>query len=103
VFALDTDYTGANGEDSQNFRAIAERSVLPDYAKDGGIASIAPSLTSQWLAGETAQQNLDRSLAPNEIARLRSYGVNGVVVTSSTPTSIACSYTNAVVKVCPLQ
>jgi hypothetical protein len=102
VFALDANYISASGEDSQNFRSVAERSAMPDYSKDGGIASIAPALTAQWLAGEAAQQNLDRSLGPSEIARLRSYGVNWVVVTRQTRAAVACSYSNAVVKVCPL-
>lgn len=102
VFALDAHYISVAGEDSQNFRSVAERSALPDYSKDGGIASIAPPLSAQWLAGEAAQQNLDQRLGPSEIARLRSYGVNWVVVTRQTPASIACSYANAAVKVCPL-
>ncbi len=42
VSALDADYITAAGEDAQNFSAIAERSALPDYAKDGGIATMAP-------------------------------------------------------------
>lgn len=102
LFALDANYIGADGEDSQNFRAIAERSALPDYAKDGGIASIAPALTPQWLAGETAQSGLDQRLGPDEINRLHAYGVTWVVLASQTPTSIACRYANSAVKVCPL-
>lgn len=102
MFALDANYISVPGEDSHNFRAIAERSALPDYSKDGGIASIAPALTSQWLAGETAQMNLDRQLGPGEIARLRARGVDWVVIARSTPTSLKCSYSNAAVRVCPL-
>ena len=36
MFALDAEYITKPGEDAQGFRAIAERSVLPDYSKDGG-------------------------------------------------------------------
>jgi hypothetical protein len=102
VFAMDANYIAASGEDSQNFRATAERSAMPDYAKDGGIAAIAPALTPQWLEGETAQKRLDQGVGPNEVARLRAYGVGWVVVTRSTPTSFACAHANAMVKVCRL-
>ena len=56
LFALDADYINAPGEDAQCFRAIAERSALPDYSKDGGEASIAPELTPAWKQGQAAQQ-----------------------------------------------
>ena len=48
LFALDADYINAAGEDAQCFRAIAERSALPDYSKDGGEAAIAPELAGAW-------------------------------------------------------
>jgi hypothetical protein len=102
VFALDADYISAPGEDSQNFRATAERSALPDYAKDGGIASIAPNLTAEWLEGEATQKHLDRAVGPAEIARLRSCAVDWVVLTRSTPTSLSCAFEDATVKVCAL-
>lgn len=100
VFALDANYVDAPGEDSQNFRAIAERSALPDYAKDGGIASIAPDLSPEWLEGERAQDGLDHGVDPHRLAQLRRYGVTWFVVTAATPTSAACPYANGAVKVC---
>jgi hypothetical protein len=103
LFAMDANYITAPEEDSQNFRAVAERSAMPDYAKDGGIASIAPRLTGQWMAGEKAQRDLDRGVGPVEIARLRSYGVNWVVLAGNTPTALSCPYSNGAVKVCALQ
>lgn len=101
-FALDADYIAAPHEDSQNFRAAAERSALPDYAKDGGIASIAPDLTSAWEEGERLQTNLDRGVGPAQIARLRSAGIEWVVLTASTPITVPCAYANAAMKVCQL-
>lgn len=101
-FALDANYINAAQEDSQNFRAIAERSALPDYAKDGGIASIAPDLTGAWEDGESLQRNLDLGLGPAEIARLRSAGIEWVVLTARTPTTVPCAYSNAAMKVCKL-
>lgn len=102
VFALDANYISADGEDSQCFRAISERSAMPDYSKDGGIASIAPVLTLQWLAGQTAQRDLDSGLGPDQIARLRGQGATWVVLTTRTPVSIPCNYVNSAVKVCKL-
>jgi hypothetical protein len=101
-FALDANYISAAEEDSQNFRAIAERSALPDNAKDGGIASIAPDLTDAWEEGERLQTNLDRGVGPSQIARLRRAGVEWVVLTANTPITIPCAYANAAMKVCQL-
>jgi hypothetical protein len=103
VFALDAHYISDPDENSQNFRAIAERSVMPDYAKDGGVASIAPRLTADWTAGETAQKDLDRGVGRAEVARLLSYGVDWIVIERSTPVTLACPFTNVSVKVCPLR
>lgn len=105
LFALDADYINAPGEDTQSFRAIAERSALPDYSKDGGEASIAPELTEAWTIGQTAQRGLS---APNEtdaqrIAALRPLGVTWIVLESAATTSFDCPYRNAAAKVCRLR
>ncbi|HEX2917784.1 MAG TPA: hypothetical protein VHN81_04655, partial [Edaphobacter sp.] len=89
------------GEDTQNFRAITERSALPDYAKDGGIASIAPALTAQWIAAETAQLDLDHMTA-TQLSRLRALGANWVVLRAQTKTTLECPYRNMAVQVCGL-
>jgi len=102
VFALDANYIRSADEDSQNFRAVAERSMLPDEAKDGGVAAIAPTLTDQWLQGKTAQTGLDRGIGTAEAARLRALSAGWVVVPRPTPMAFPCSYENSAVKVCPL-
>jgi type IV secretory pathway VirB2 component (pilin) len=104
LFALDADYINAPAEDSQSFRAIAERSALPDYSKDGGEASIAPELTEAWTIGQSAQRGLS---APNEtdaqrIAALRPLGVSWIVLESPAGTALVCPYRNAAAKVCRL-
>jgi hypothetical protein len=73
---------------------------MPDYSKDGGVASIAPALSGEWLEGERAQAGLDEGVGPWELARLRAAGVSWFVVTAGTPTAARCEYANAVVKVC---
>jgi len=115
LFALDADYINAPGEDAQCFRAIAERSVLPDYSKDGGEASIAPDLTRAWEAGQAAQRGLsgtprarwagsDGVLADAaRLDRLVPLGVTWVVMQAGAVTDFACPYGNATLKVCRLR
>ena len=104
LFALDAQYiTRGKHEDAQCFRAMAQRSALPDYSKDGGEASITPALTDQWAIGEAAQSNLD--LEPDDLreARLKPLGVSWAVLQSSSHTDWFCPYRNATVKVCRLR
>jgi hypothetical protein len=105
LFALDADYINARGEDAQCFRAIAERSVLPDYSKDGGEASIAPELTEAWKAGQAAQQGLSAAATTDaeRVARLAPLGVTWMVLQAGAETRLDCPYANAAVKVCRLR
>jgi hypothetical protein len=102
VFAMDADYITRPGEDAQGFRAIAERSALPDYSKDGGEAAITPSLTSAWTAGQNAQANLSERSDSERMAALAPEGVGWVILQRGAATSFACDYANAAVKVCRL-
>lgn len=100
LFALDSDYITKPGEDAQSFRAIAERSALPDYSKDGGEAAITPSLTKAWEVGQTLQAKLSERSDSDRIASLRPAGVSWVVLAHQAVTAFPCAYTNAAVKVC---
>jgi hypothetical protein len=100
VFAMDARYITTTGEDSQNFRAIADRSALPDYSKDGGIASIAPDLTHDWVEGESAQQGLDDATDDQRIAMLHGASAQWVVLSERVPTQFDCVYQNQEMKVC---
>jgi hypothetical protein len=102
VFAMDADYVSTPGEDTQNFRAIAERGALADAAKDGGIAAIAPDLTQRWTLEATAQKNLDASVGPGRMARLRDLSATWIVLLRTTPADLNCPYANERVKVCRL-
>jgi hypothetical protein len=55
LFALDPHYVTLPGEDYHGFRALAERSVLADYEKDGGMAARVPRLAPRWLKEVNAQ------------------------------------------------
>ncbi len=103
LFALDADYIHAPGEDAQSFRAMAERSALPDYSKDGGEASIAPDLTGAWAEGQAAQHGLSATATDAErIARLAAMGVTWVVLDAKAATKLDCPYRNEAVRVCRL-
>jgi hypothetical protein len=100
LFALDANYVTQPGEDAQTFRAIAERSAIADYSKDGGEASITPSLTKLWLIGQAAQTGLNTMSDARRIAALRPMGVTWVVLPSRATTSFICNYASETAKVC---
>jgi hypothetical protein len=100
IFAMDAKYITMAGEDSQNFRAISERSALPDYSKDRGIASIAPDLTHDWVESESAQQGLDDATDAQRIAMLHGASAQWVVLSERAPTHFDCVYANHEMKVC---
>jgi len=100
LFALDAKYISANGEDSQNFRAIAERSALPDYSKDGGLASITPKLARQWSYGENIQTDLDIESDSTRAAKLARTSASWLVLSSDAHTELNCPYANQSMKVC---
>jgi hypothetical protein len=100
VFALDAHYITREGEDAQGFRGIAERSMLPDYSKDGGEASITPELSAAWAAGQAAQTRLDQESDEVRTAKLQPLGVSWVVLEANATTDWDCPYRNEAVKVC---
>jgi hypothetical protein len=102
LFALDADYVQMPGEDAQGFRAIAERSALPDYSKDGGVVSIRPELLEAWERGQAAQARLSEETDGERVAALAGLGVKWVVLRRASVTGFACPYANEVVKVCRL-
>ena len=104
LFALDADYINAPGEDAQCFRAIAQRSALPDYSKDGGEASIAPALTADWVRGQAAQQSLSAPSTTDaqRVAALQPLGVTWLVLDSAAATRLNCPFANSAVKLCHL-
>lgn len=102
LFALDAHYIGEDGEDAQCFRAIAQRSALPDYSKDGGEASITPELTPAWIAGQLAQTGLNRDTDDQRRASLVRFGVTWIVLRADSRTMFDCPYRNAAVQVCRL-
>jgi hypothetical protein len=82
-FALDPHYMQLPGEDYHGFRALAERSVLADYDKDGGMAARVPRLAPRWLKEVTAQTGW-RDFEYEDFQRLKNeFGVNWIVLSSA--------------------
>ena len=100
LFALDADYEDEPGEDTQGFRAIAERSALPDFSKDGGVAAIRSGLTEEWVAGQRVQAGLSEESDAERVAALGPAGVTWVVLQRGASTALQCPFINARVKVC---
>ncbi|MGI4853078.1 MAG: hypothetical protein ACRYF4_03400 [Janthinobacterium lividum] len=103
LFALDADYTRSPGEDAQLFRAIALRSSLPDAAKDGGIASVMPSLAPEWARVSAAQRALASLTDAERLAHLQPFGATWIVLPATSQTGFACPYRNPAVQVCRLR
>lgn len=114
-FALDPRYLEIPGEDYHAFRALAERSVLADYVKDGGMVARVPELAPRWLL-EVRAQNGWQDFDALDLARLRQqFGVNWIIVSHrdalfalihSSPgnqtDTLACPYANGQILVCRL-
>lgn len=103
TFALDPRYIDSPGEDAQNFRAVAERSSVPDYTKDGGIAAIDPALTEEWVVGEKISAGLATASDDERRASLAQAGVGWVVLPSALATALNCPYQNRSMKVCSVE
>lgn len=102
LFALDARYVNHDGEDAQTFRALAERSAIPDFSKDGGVAANVASLAQQWQEGAAAQQQLSELTDAERDRRLQPFGPGWMVLESKAGTQHPCPYDNGVVKLCVL-
>ena len=103
LFALPPDYVTEPGEDAQGFRAIAERSALADFSKDGGEAAITPELAPEWVREQDALAELDSATDGARVQRLRPFGVTWVVLPGRARTEFACPYRSTRVQVCRIR
>jgi hypothetical protein len=102
IFALDNDYMEAAGEDAQGFRATAERSAVPDWYKDGGIAGNFPQAALPWWQGSQATAQLNSANDRQRLARLRPFGVSWIILPAQARTDFPCPFSNPSVRVCRL-
>jgi hypothetical protein len=103
IFALDNDYIESSGEDAQGFRATAERSTVPDWFKDGGIASNFPQAAVPWWQGAQATAQLNSATDAQRLARLRPLGVTWFILPATSSTGFLCPFVNRRVRVCRLE
>ena len=101
VFAADPMLVFAPGEDEQNFRAMAQRSVLADY-KDEGLALVFPRDASNWYEQFSAQMDIARMTDAQRVARLTPPGATWMILPAGAHTAMPCPYRNRAVLVCRL-
>jgi hypothetical protein len=99
-FAAGADYMRRPGEDYHGFRALAERSVLADAAKDSAVATQVPRLAQRWLDEVEAQRGWEH-FRPADFANLKErFGVDWVLVERPGGEGLECPYENAALRVC---
>ena len=109
LFAVDPHYETLPGEDYHGFRALAERSVLADYEKDGGMAARVPPLAPRWLKEVSALEGWKRFQLADFQRLKQDFGVNWIVLSRADsqfsnpdPNVMICPYSDELVKVCRL-
>jgi hypothetical protein len=99
-FAAGPDYMRRPGNDYHSFRALAERSVLADLAKDSAVATQVPRLSNRWLEEVEAQRGWEHfTRADYEFLKGR-FGIDWVLIERPAGEGMDCPYENAAVKVC---
>jgi hypothetical protein len=101
VFASDPHMIEGIREDREGFRATAERSILADD-KDGGVATLSPSLAAVWTTQYRAQTDLAFESDAARVANLAPFGVTWLLLPENSKTEFRCPFRNNAVKVCRL-
>lgn len=83
LFALNPRYVTLAGEDYHGFRALAERSALADYDKDGGMAARVPRLAPRWLKEVTALDGWPKFQDADFTRLKKDFGVNWIVLSTN--------------------
>lgn len=99
-FAAGAGYMERPGEDYHGFRALAERSVLADAAKDSAVATQVPRLAARWQDEVEAQRGWEH-FGIDDFTRLKArFGVDWVVIEQPGVEGMQCPYKNAAILVC---
>lgn len=101
VFAFDPQFVYWPDEDEEGFRALTERDALADD-KDAGVVTVIPGLASRWAAQRNAASAIDNISDERRQASLAPFGVNWVLLPTSTTTHLPCPFHNRAVQVCDL-
>jgi hypothetical protein len=102
VFALPPRYLLIPGEDLHGFRAVAERSMIADWVKDSGVASIFPQMAPEWKHEQELTLGWDHYTAPDFLALSTRSPVTWVMVQPRQASGLDCPFQNAAVSVCRL-
>lgn len=99
-FAAGANYMRRPGEDYHGFRALAERSVLADLAKDSAVATQVPRLAQRWKDEVDAQSGWEHfRLADFQRLKAR-FGVDWVLIERPGVEGLECPYEKGTVLVC---
>jgi hypothetical protein len=111
LFALDPHYMTLPGEDYHGFRALAERSALADFEKDGGMAARVPPLAPRWLKEVNAQSGWQNFQAADFERLKNQFGVTWIILSRPTDqhsdatqaaSAMTCPYQHGSLQVCRL-
>jgi hypothetical protein len=91
------------GEDSQGFRAIAERSALAENIKDSGAVSLFPQLADEWKAEVNAQRHWASFRRGDFETLARHYPVTWIVTECPAPPGVTCPYRSGELAVCRIR
>jgi hypothetical protein len=103
IFAVDAHYIEVDGVDLHGFRALAERSSLADYYKDGSVVTIFPNLATEWKQMTDATTGLN-SFSAEQFTRLaHQYPVTWTVIHGAAPSGMYCPYDHQGYAVCQIR
>jgi hypothetical protein len=102
IFALPPRYLQIPGEDLHGFRAIAERSMIADWVKDSGVASIFPQMAPEWKREQELTSGWDHYTAADFLALPTRSPVSWVMVELRQSGGLDCPFHNTAVSVCRL-
>ena len=102
IFAVNPEHMRIPGEDHHGFRALAERSMLPDAGKDSGISTMFPNLpiAEHYEEQARAEHGWDHFEAADFERLHRDWGVTWVVLDRPGVTLPDCPYSNHLLRVC---
>ena len=101
VFAVDSRYFRDPVVDLHGFRAIAARSALADYYKDGGVVSLFPDLAESWKDMSNATYGLNHfSLARFQQLKEEYPVVTWAIIHGTAPAGMDCPYEQRGFSVC---
>lgn len=99
-FVLDPNYMAVPGEDYHSFRALAERSQLPDAIKDAAVVTQVPQLGPAWARAQSAQAGWDHFQVADFERLKEQFGVNWALVENRQTDGLDCQWHNQELSVC---